>query len=278
MHLLKQLINFYIFSNLHVALAGLCLVKITMLKFGIATGFSPLITGFSIIIAYNFIRFYEIKENNTSWFKKWFNQHKWLLLLLVLVSFISLVVILYFTNFSKKALLVLLPFGFITFFYVIPIFKSKKKHFSFRYFPSIKIVSIALTWAGVTVFLPLYDASISFDIGVFIEFMQRFLIVMVITLPFDIRDVYDDDIKLKTVPQLIGLKNTKALGLLLSILFVLLSFLNPINEKYMIFVEILIALLSVLLLIFTTTNRNKYYTGFWIEAIPIFWFLLLFVI
>ena len=34
MHLLKQWFGFYVFSNVHVAIAAYCLTKITFLEFG----------------------------------------------------------------------------------------------------------------------------------------------------------------------------------------------------------------------------------------------------
>jgi len=51
MRLFKKLVNFYIFSNIHVALAGFSLTKITLINFGIADGLTPLFVAFSILIS-----------------------------------------------------------------------------------------------------------------------------------------------------------------------------------------------------------------------------------
>lgn len=271
MQLLKKIIDFYIFSNIHVALAGFCLTKITLLKFGYSTSFSPLFVAFSIMLSYNFIRFYEIKTNRLSWLKQWFLDQKKVLMVLTIFSILGIVYLLFLTSFNLKSLLVLIPFAFMTFFYVIPIFKIRSTEVSFRNFPGIKIFSIAIAWAGVSVLFPLYEKGVELNTAVFVEFIQRILFLIAITLPFDIRDIHSDSEELKTLPQILGVKNTKIIGSLLLVFFVLLELIQKLN----LLITISIAIVTVTFLWFSTIDKSRYYSSFWVEGIPIFWLCLI---
>ncbi len=271
MQFLKKIIDFYIFSNIHVALAGFCLTKITLLKFGFNTSISPLFVALSIIVSYNFIRFHEIKTNRLSWLKQWYLQQKKGLIMLSIASVLGINYLLFFTEFNLKSFLILLPFVFMTFFYVIPIFKIGSLEVSFRNFPGIKIFSIAIAWAGISVLFPLYEEGFKLNVSVFIEFVQRILILIAITLPFDIRDLPSDSEELKTIPQVLGVNNTKIVGTLLLVFFVLLGFIQNTNLT----TTFIIAIVTAVFLWFSTVNNSRYYASFWVEAIPIFWFYLI---
>ncbi len=160
MSLLKRIVDFYINSNIHVAFAGFCLTKITLISFGLNGWKTPIFVGLSIIIAYNFIRYYELETGNLSWFKSWFLAHKIKLLFLIVLSVSGLVYNVFFTDFELNSMVILIPFAMMTFFYVIPIARIGKIEVSFRNFPSVKIFSIAISWAGISVFFPLFEASI----------------------------------------------------------------------------------------------------------------------
>ena len=69
--------------------------------------------------------------------------------------------------------------------------------------------------AGVTFFIPLQLVDESVDAKFLLGFTQRFLFVFVLMLPFEIRDMKYDSLKLSTIPQQIGIIKTKAIGLLL---------------------------------------------------------------
>ena len=271
MQLLKKIIDFYIFSNIHVALAGFCLTKITLLKFGYSTSFSPLFVALSIMVSYNFIRLYEIKTNRLGWLKQWFLDQKMALIGLTIFSMVGIMYLLFFTSFNLKSLVILVPFAFMTFFYVIPIFKIGGMEVSFRNFPGIKIFSIAIAWAGVSVLFPLYEKGFELNTAVFVEFIKRILFLIAITLPFDIRDIHSDSEELKTIPQTLGVKNTKIIGTILLMFFVLLGFIQKMN----LITTFTIAIITAAFLWFSTINKSRYYSSFWVEAIPIIWLCLI---
>jgi len=61
------------------------------------------------------------------------------------------------------------------------------------------------------------------------------------------------------------------LGILLVIPFILLEFLK-LHPSYLV---LPIGIITVTFIDFTELKRNKYYTSFWVESVPIFWWLLL---
>lgn len=272
MSFIKKIGDFYIFSNIHVALAGFFLTKITLLKFELANSLAPLFVGLSIIVSYNFIRFVEIKTNRLNWFKNWFIRNEKYVLVLSLISIFFIGSILLSKSFNLMSLIILFPFAFMTFFYVIPLFKIGKTEVSFRNFPIIKIFSIAIAWAGITVLFPLIEAGFNFTFNVYIEFVQRLFFLIAITIPFDIRDVQTDSKSLKTLPQVFSIKMSKVIGYVLLIGFVGLEFLKVDFIISDIYVLLLIAIITSLFLAFSSVTKSRYYTSFWVESVPIIWF------
>ncbi|MDX1316928.1 MAG: hypothetical protein R3262_05250, partial [Xanthomarina gelatinilytica] len=106
---------------------------------------------------------------------------------------------------------------------------------------------------------------------------QRFVFVTVLMFPFEIRDLNYDSLKLATIPQQIGIKNTKIVGVLLLMLFFLLEFLKPqLSVEHT--VSMLITMfVTLMFLIFANRNQGRYYSSFWVEGIPLVWLLLLLV-
>ncbi|MDO9037965.1 MAG: hypothetical protein Q7U59_06425 [Lutibacter sp.] len=278
MRLFKKIVDFYVYSNIHVALAGFSLTKITLINFGIDDNLTPFFVAFSILISYNFIRFYEIKNNRLNWFKDWFFINIKEILALMILSILGLATILFFTEFNLKSVLILFPFAFMTFFYAIPLFKIGKLEVSFRNFPMIKIFSIGIAWAGISVFFPLYEANYHFTSAVYLEFFQRILILLAITIPFDIRDINADSKSLKTLPQTLGITNSKVLGTLLLFGFLLMEIFKENFSYFGFLIVMIVSIISGFFLWFSSPNRTRYYTSFWVESIPIIWLgLLIFI-
>jgi hypothetical protein len=273
MQFVKRVYDFYIFSNIHVALATFCLAKITLLTFTNQENKVPLFIFFATIVAYNFIRSYR-KSKIKSWFSDWMDANNSAILFITILSFVLMIFIAFKLNI--KALLSLIPFGLFTLFYVIPLKGITKTATSLRMVSGVKIFLIAFCWAYITVLFPLINYDVIFSIDVWVVFLQRFLFVLVITIPFDIRDLGHDEDTLKTIPQVLGLQNAKRLGLLLLMLFLGLTFLRSSVTHNQIRVEFIIAVISLLFLIKSKVTQSKYYSAFFVESIPIIWLLLVF--
>lgn len=269
MHLLKQWFEFYVFSNIHVAIAAYCLTKITFLEFGFQNEYLALFVFFSTILSYNLIRLFQLDKIN-SMTAIWIRANKKGLLVLNILALSGIVY--YAFKLSIRGLLALLPFFIATVFYVLPI---KNKAIGLRQIPALKLILIAFSWVGITLYFPLQEARhLNFSTQWF-YFAQRFLFIVAITIPFDIRDAQFDLPDLATIPQIFGIKNAKIIAASALFLFLGIDYFVLDVNSGLFFVDLVTIILSVLLIGFTSPYRNRYYTAFWMEAMPILWYLLL---
>lgn len=275
MALLKQIFNFYIDSSIHVALAVFALSWVTLLEFGIPYDRAVLyFIFFASITGYNFVKYFGLARFHHRSLTNW----------LKLIQVFSLMCFIGMCYFALKleliSLVVILGFGVVTFLYAIPFLPNKilyDKHKNLRNVSGLKVYIIALVWACVTVVLPLLNNHVPLDTNVVVTGFQRFVFVTVLMFPFEIRDLNYDSLKLATIPQQIGIKNTKMVGVLLLMLFFLLEFLKPqLNVEHT--VSLLITMfVTLMFLIFANRNQGRYYSSFWVEGIPLVWLLLLLV-
>ena len=98
------------------------------------------------------------------------------------------------------------------------------------------------------------------------------LLVLILILPFEIRDMQWDDKTLRTLPQILGVKNTRRLGVGLTLVFFLLTFLKDQLHQFEVVLRLILAIVLILVLILGKRMQSKYFVMFWVEAIPIFWF------
>lgn len=92
----------------------------------------------------------------------------------------------------------------ITVLYAMPFVPEKWLFLSIsnlRNIPGIKVYIIALVWAGTSVILPIIENGREINGQIILTIIQRFVLVIVLMLPFEIRDLRFDDLKLETIPQ-----------------------------------------------------------------------------
>lgn len=268
MKFFKSIFEFYINSSIHVALAVYALIRITEAYFNLEYN-EPLnyFIFYGTITGYNFVKYAGIaKLHHLSLTKN--------LRLIQIFSLICFVLMVYYAyHLSANILISFIPFGMLTFLYAVPVFKGLT--LNLRNTASVKIVVIALVWAGVTTLIPLISQGIPLDFNSLLYFTERFLFVIVLTLPFDIRDMKFDKKHLQTIPQLIGVERTKKLGFVLLGIVMLIEFFVAPNSSFKL-PFIIIFMLLIFLLQRASRNQTKYYASFWVEAVPIFWILLMF--
>ncbi|MDH3321416.1 MAG: hypothetical protein OEM04_00415 [Flavobacteriaceae bacterium] len=272
MTLLKKLFEFYIYSNLHVSLAVFCLAKLTLHQFDIEDNVSPYFAFFATVIAYNFIRIYNFNEINPE-IAAWIKSHKRRLILLNLICLIASLELV--IKLKYEAYIMLIPLTFTTFFYSVPFSHQRR---NLRSIASLKLFLIAVTWAGMTVLFPLKNNGVQFSTDVWLVFLQRFLFIMAITIPFDIRDIDYDNPAIKTLPQTLGIQNSKLVGTLLLLLFFMIDFFRDLESESTILITLMVTVISVLFLNSANKDQSEYYSSFWVESIPVLWFLLVYFI
>ncbi|APX99385.1 UbiA prenyltransferase family protein [Lacinutrix venerupis] len=273
MRILKQFFDFYLNSSIHVALAVCSLSWIVLIKHDVFYNEKVLLfTFFATITGYNFVKYFGIAKFH----------HRSLtnaLKVIQIFSFFCFLLLCYYAlQLQIKTLIFIVVFGIITFLYAIP-FIPKKMYLdhqqNLRDVSGLKVYVIALVWAGVTVFLPLIEANISFNADVYFLAFQHFIFVIVLMLPFEIRDLKFDSLKLATIPQKIGVKQTKIIGLVLLIIFFFTEFFKDELSQNEIISTLLVAVITAFFLILTNKKKSYYYSSFWVESIPIIWLLII---
>jgi hypothetical protein len=270
MKIFTKALDFYIEGSIHVALSCFALVKITQHYFNIFND-DPMayFAFFGAIVGYNFVKYEALVRVKKT-------QVKNKLKAIVILSFLSLITVgFYFFQLQRITQIISIAFLILTLLYTLPFFPNKKNA---RNWAGVKIYIVALCWVGVTVVLPVLNAEISLTSDFYLKCIQRFILIFVLILIFEIIDLAKDDPHLQTVPQQIGVKRTKQLGFLLLALFFGLNFFSFIIDVNFEFSSFIIATITALFLAFANEKRSKYYTSFWVESIPIlWWFLLLFL-
>ncbi|OCB76641.1 hypothetical protein [Flavobacterium crassostreae] len=262
---LKKAIDFYIHSSIPVALSVYALIQITYLMCKIPPQQS--VSNFAFlgtIAGYNFVKYATLVRVPKKSMGRQLKQIVWLSFFALLGSGY------YFWQLQWHTQLISLVVLALTLLYALPFFPNKKNA---RHWAGVKIYIVALCWVGVTLVLPVWNAEIPLGSTFFIKGIQRFILVFVLILIFEILDLSQDDPLLQTVPQQIGVRQTKILGLVLLLPFYFLEFLkNNDTPKPVVINAILVVVLS-LFLVCANHQRSKYYTSFWAESIPVFWWL-----
>ena len=78
-----------------------------------------------------------------------------------------------------------------------------------------------------------------------------------------------DQIYLSTIPQKIGVRNTKIIGYALLGDALLLEFFKHQFDQNRFLIVVFLVVILILFLAKSTPKRSRYYTAFWVEAIPI---------
>lgn len=150
-------------------------------------------------------------------------------------------------NSHKMSLLI--P-SFVAFVYALPLGKNQLR---LREMPYAKIFSIAFVWAWLGAFLctPVKDVGLENAI----LFLERFLLIYALTIPFDVRDMIADNEKsITTIPLKIGIK--KSLSSAVIAFLIMLSALWFFNESLW---RVLVAIISMVLVMQWKKERSWVY-------------------
>ncbi|MEW5676409.1 hypothetical protein ABGT15_08855 [Flavobacterium enshiense] len=263
MQLLKRIFDFYLHGSIHVALAVYALVRMTFHFFHIEYD-KPmaLFAFFGTIVGYNFVKYDELVRAKKL---KMTAERK----AIVALSFVSFLVAAYcFFLLERQTQFVSVAFLGLTMLYTLPVFP---KIGNARNWAGVKIYIVAFCWAGITLFLPIINADLPLSHDVWLKFCQRFLLVIILILIFEIIDLKHDATSLQTVPQKLGVEKTKRLNLFLLLPFYCLEFLKSDFQIVQLWINLGLIVVIALFTIFASPKRSEYYTYFWVESIPVFW-------
>ena len=269
MALIKRIFDFYLDASIHVALAIFSLVHVTALTLNINVPQELYIfMFFGSIGCYNFVKYGVEAEKYILVANRYHKNIQFFSFGCLLISFYQMFFL------SERVLISLFVLIAITGLYALPVLP---KHKNFRSLSGLKILIVATVWAGTTVILPAISQLEVITWNVKVEAFQRFMLVLVLLVPFEIRDLKYDSVALKTLPQRVGVKGAKIIGYSWSIIFYAATFLKTNLDFISVGVNTILLLVLLGIILKTELNQKKYFSSFWVEAIPLFWWLLIIV-
>lgn len=272
----KALLDAVLFSNLFIATAAAAQVAFTYQLIGAAPNLKVIGLVFCATLALYSFSMLMAKPSNplASPFKrvKWIFSNQSLFITLGLMAAVYGAVLSLSLNTPDQILLILL--GLIAISYNLPLYRLGEKRVGLRNLPAIKFFLVALVWTFSVVLLPVLELQ-NTDITpsltqIPLLIAQRLLLISAIVIPFDVRDIYQDQIhQLKTIPVVLGEKKAYRLcfGLLLSTLL-FSSFVSPLFSLEFIAISITI-LISFWLIFKYTGEKNEYYYFFFLDGLLI---------
>lgn len=262
-----NIFNFYINSSIHVSLAVIALQVVGACSLDIIIDKNLLyFTFFATITGYNFIKYSGLAK----WHHLSLTESLKTIQIFSLLSFVAM--LLCMTQLKREVVVACAILGCVTGFYALPVFREKR---NLRALPGLKIYTIAMVWATVTVALPVLQMKMTLTWDMGLTWLQHFLFVVVITLPFDIRDLQYDAPGLRTIPMALGVSRAKIFGICFLVVFVLIEALKDKITSKTVLSLLVIAICSCVLLLRSKESQSRYYASFWIEGLPIFWAALL---
>ncbi len=232
------------------------------------------------LFVYNFARFFEGESEDfqkspiTLWHLK---NRRWIWISTLFSAGLSL----YFAyhSFDQEKWLLAILSGGIAFGYPLGLrFRGMNITLKpLRESPGIKLFAIGWVWMVICGLFPLLDA---WHWEAVLYLLGRFLFVVGITIPFDIRDYNIDSKQMWTLPMVWGRKNAWRFSMVLVSLgaFLAISFAVIMNHPMkMMFAELLSTLLTLYLLYGSKKAKSDLYYSVVIEATTIFLFLSLYL-
>jgi len=279
----RKFLDCLLFSNIFIALGAVAQGLVTYHLLDIRPVPSILaFLFFATLTIYNFsILIEKPKDPRKSSYRRvrWIFSHYRLNISITIIAVLSLIPLFFLLSFSSKILVIFL--GLIAFGYSLPLFSIGDKRFGLRNIPGLKLFIIALVWSVSTVTLPILEINEShlFDIDfndLVLLTAKRFLFVAAITIPFDIRDLFQDKrYELKTIPTLLGEKKAYLFCqfLLLCYLILLIVFNSGLNADFLALT--LTIILAGWLIFKSTWEKNEYYYFFYLDGTLILQFVML---
>ncbi len=279
--LLTNFLDFILFSNIFIGLCAVAQGLVTYHLLNIQPNYNLLIMlFFGTVLTYNFsIILINPQKETTSPFKRirWFSKNYKLYKAVTLLSLISCIVL--FFTLNKAVQLVLIFLGLVCTIYTLPFIKRGNLKFGIRHLPFVKLFLIATVWALSCVLLPVLQTGLQLNIAdLSLLIAKRLLFIMALTIPFDIRDLYQDkSLNLKTIPVAYGERKALIFCQLLLALYLLMLFGFEKNFTLNVLALGLTILISGWLIFKANFKKNEYYYFFGLDGLLILQYLSLII-
>lgn len=279
-----SILDFLLFSNFFIAICAVAqgLVTYHLLKAKPSEHVLAFLF-FSTLLIYNLaVLLSKPKAPQNSPFKRvrWIFAHHRFTISTTLISALCLIPLgLLYLSFESKLLMVFV--GLLSVAYNIPFLSFNQKKIGLRNIPGIKLFLISFVWASSCVLLPIVELESLHQIQVPLSetvllVAKRFLFVCAITVPFDIRDLFQDKLyELKTIPVILGEKKAWIFCQALLAIYLLLLVLFTKNINLDVIGLTLTVLLTGWLIFKSNFKRNEYYYFFYLDGTMLLQYLIL---
>lgn len=284
---LVSILDFLLFSNLFIAICAVAQGLVTYHLLNARPDWYILaILFFGTIGVYNFSMLLSKPKNpeNAQFARvRWIFSHHRLIISITLISVLCLIPLgLIYLSIEGKLLMIFT--ALLALCYNIPFLTLNNQKIGLRNIPGIKLFLIALVWSISCVLLPVVELEQNHQINIstaetLLLVAKRFMFIAAITIPFDIRDLFQDKLyALKTIPVMLGERKAMIFCqiLLIGYLALLLLFSQSINADI---IALTITLILTGWLIFKSNlKKNEYYYFLYLDGTMLLQYLLLLLV
>lgn len=250
-----RVIKSIVFSNIWIALGASCYTLHTFQIANLEINYLLLSLIFSAtLFSYNFQRVVRLNkiDGDKSERHLWLQKYTTLLKFVIATSFLMSAMLSVYVFTISQLLLMSIPFLLVVFYATF--LTNKKK--GLRDLPFVKIFIIALVWVVITGALPFLVSGKTDDMMLIL--IDKFLFIIAITIPFDIRDLVYDKARQKTLPMIFGERGSK----IIAVFCLLISLSINLWLGAQIELTIPFYVLTMALITFSTKNKQElYYAG-----------------
>lgn len=277
--ILINILDFYLFSNLHIALCAVALCHVTRILFQFHLRDELYIFVFcGTFFLYNLQRlpaaFQKVDIARTFRRHSWNTENRKLLLGISVVA-AALAGWAWLRLYHRTQLISVIPAA-LSVAYAFPSIYWRGKWIKLREIPGVKIFIVGLVWGMSCVWVPAaaddsYPQWTSPEVNAWM--LACSLMIVAITIPFDIRDLFYDGDKLKTLPAIFGLRKVKAIGIVLMLLSVLgvgiADNISALVNHHQVIIYACWTLITCAVIAYSQPKHHEYYYSFLIDGLMI---------
>lgn len=282
--ILLSTLDFLLFSNMFIGICAVAqglvtyhLLRVQPDKYILAFLF------FATIGLYNFSMLLSKPENaaKSPFIRvRWIFGHQRMIISITLISLLCLIPLgFWYLSFESKLLMIFT--GTLATAYNVPFLTLNQQKIGLRNIPGIKLFLIALIWSVSCVLLPIVELEHNYQINIssaetLLLVAKRFLFIAAITVPFDIRDLFQDKLyALKTIPVMLGEKKAYVFCQFLLLGYLVLLFVFR-QTNYVDLAATTVTLAITGWLIFKSNiKKNEYYYFFFLDGTMLLLYLLM---
>ena len=256
-----RLFNSFLFGNWLISIAGFFLTISSIKSLGLEFRYQTpvlLLVGAGILLIYSVHAISQNYSSPSSDRKNWINRNQSLLVFNIVLAALLILGTLPFLK--CKVFWLGIPCALVSVAYSFHI-KIGERSWGLRELPFLKVLIVSVVWGLASVLLPLFQSNESMSVyRVVVLISIRFLLLLVLCLLFDIRDMTEDSNKgIRTFSSIAGIHGVKILSF---ILLLTLSLLAVSISETTLFYQLIVGAAIFVFIIYANDNQNDYFYSF----------------